>query len=509
MVDFPEKPRASAQPEQIEHQPRLVLRFALYAGVVLLAAGVAIAWFVNMEVANHAESAVENQARAVAEANLRTHLRASDFAAPVTRGRRATLDGLFRRSVLIPGVVGGRLIARDGTITYAARHELIGTKVGRSDELSQVLGGAVKRRVTHSATWRGEKSLKMLRVAVPVRLTRSPVPIGALELDQDYRVVDVSIGDARGPLAAILALALLALYISLFPILNRVTRQLEVRNRRLREHADERGRLLDGERAARAEAEALQRLLSRQNERLVELDKLKDEFISLVSHELRTPLTSIRGYLELLLDDSHLDDEQKGFLGIIDRNSKRLLSLVTDLLLLTQIEAGGLEFELCPVDLEAVVQECIETASPVAEASGIELSASTERVQTVRGHRGRLVQVLDNLISNALKFTPSGGRVEVRLAAADGAAVIEVVDTGLGIAEDEQPQLFDRFFRSAKATQNAIPGSGLGLTISKAIVDRHGGRIELESSEGAGTTVRVRLPLSSEKLVLTTSELAA
>jgi signal transduction histidine kinase len=335
------------------------------------------------------------------------------------------------------------------------------------------------------------------------------VPIGALELDQDYRVVDVSIGDARGPLAAILALALLALYISLFPILHRVTRQLEVRNRRLREHADERGRLLEAERAARAEAEALQRLLSRQNERLVELDKLKDEFISLVSHELRTPLTSIRGYLELLLDDNHLDDEQRGFLGIIDRNSKRLLSLVSDLLLLTQIEAGGLEFELCPVDLEAVVQECIEAASPVAEASGIELVASTERLQTVRGHRGRLVQVLDNLISNALKFTPSGGRVEVRLSATDGAAVIEVEDTGLGIAEDEQQQLFDRFFRSAKATQNAIPGSGLGLTISKAIVDRHGGRIELESSEGAGTTVRVRLPLSSEKLALTASELAA
>ena len=509
MVVNAKQARVSAPAEQVEGQPRLVLRFALYAGVVLLAAGLAIAWVVNREVAGRAERTVENQARAVAEANLRSNLRASDFKAPVGARRRAVLDNVFRRSILIPGAVGGRLIGRDGTITYAARHELIGTKVGQREQLSRVLGGAVERNVTHSTTWRGEKNMKVLRVLVPVRLTHSPKAIGALVLDQDYRVVDVSIGDARGPLAAILALALLALYISLFPILHRVTRQLEARNRRLREHAAEREQLLEGERAARTEAEAMQRLLARQNDRLLELDTLKDEFISLVSHELRTPLTSIRGYLELLLDDGRLDAEQQSFLGIIDRNSDRLLGLVSDLLMLTQIEAGGLEFELDPVDLEEVVQECIETASPTAEASGIELGVSTERLPMVRGHRLRLVQVLDNLISNALKFTPQGGRVEVRLSALDGAAVIEVQDTGLGIAKSEQEQLFERFFRSARATQNAIPGTGLGLTISKAIVERHGGRIELESDEGVGTTVRVTLPLSTQKLAVAAGELAA
>jgi signal transduction histidine kinase len=225
-------------------------------------------------------------------------------------------------------------------------------------------------------------------------------------------------------LAAILVVALLLLYISLFPILHRVTRQLEARNRRLREHAAERDRLLEGERAARAEAETVQRLLARQNERLLELDELKDEFISLVSHELRTPLTSIRGYLELLLDDD-LNAQQQSYLGIIDRNSNRLLGLVSDLLLLTQIEAGELAFEFGPVDLEEVVRECIESSAPAAEASDIQLATSTERVPVVRGHRVRLVQVVDNLISNALKFTPSGGRVDVRLTAVDGAAVIE------------------------------------------------------------------------------------
>jgi signal transduction histidine kinase len=508
MVNLSNQARLSAPSDHKEGQPRLVLRFALYAGVVLLAAGLAIAWVVNREVAGRAERTVQNQARAVAEANLRSHLRASDFTSPVTPQRRATLDRVFRQNNLIPGVVGGRLIGRNGTITYAARHNLIGTRIAAGEHLSQVLGGAVKRRVTHSTTWRGEKDLKVLRVLVPVRLTRSPRPIGALVLDQDYRVVDVSIDDARGPLAAILALALLALYISLFPILRRVTRQLQARNRRLREHADEREQLLESERAARAEAEAMQQLLTQQNERLLELDKLKDEFISLVSHELRTPLTSIRGYLELLLDDGRLDAEQQGFLGIIDRNSNRLLGLVTDLLMLTQIEAGGLQFDLGPVDLEEIVREGIETATPTAEASGVELAVSVERVPAIRGHRLRLAQVLDNLISNALKFTPAGGRVDVRVSAVDGSAVIEVQDTGLGIAEGEQEQLFERFFRSAQATRNAIPGTGLGLTISKAIVERHGGQIELESSEGVGTTVRVRLPLSARKLTVA-GELAA
>ena len=497
MVDFTDQARVSAPPDP-EGQPRLVLRFALYAGVVLLAAGLAIAWIVNREVAGRAERTVENQARAVAEANLRSHLRPSDFTAPVTPKRRATLDNLFRKSILIPGVVNGRLVARDGTITYSARHALIGTKVRHREELSQVLAGAVKRRVTHSETWRGEKNLKVLRVLVPVRLTRSPVPIGAVTLDQDYRVVAVSIGDARGPLAAILALALLALYISLFPILYRVTRQLETRNRRLREHAEERQQLLEGERAARAEAESTQRQLARQNERLLELDKLKDEFISLVSHELRTPLTSIRGYLELLLDDGRLDAEQQSFLGIIDRNSSRLLGLVSDLLMLTQIEAGGLQFDLGPVDLEEVVRESIETATPTAEANGVELDVSVERLPAIRGHRHRLAQVLDNLISNALKFTPAGGRVDVRVSVVDGTAVVEVQDTGLGIAEKEQQQLFERFFRSAQATRNAIPGTGLGLAIVKAIVEAHNGEIKIDSKEGRGTTFRVNLPLTAE-----------
>ena len=262
--------------------------------------------------------------------------------------------------------------------------------------------------------------------------------------------------------------------------------------------------LLAKERIARAEAEAAQRALAEQNERLRELDRLKDEFISLVSHELRTPLTSIRGYLELLLDGAvgDLTEDQQRFLAVVDRNSKRLMHLVGDLLFLAQIDAGKVTLELRPVELEGVVAECIEAAMPIAADKGIGLTVTVGAVPNVVADRGRLTQVLDNLVSNALKFTGQGGTVSVRVSAADDEAVLEVVDNGMGIPPEEQAQLFDRFFRSSDATERAIPGTGLGLTIAKAIVERHDGTIDVESVPGVGTTVRVRLRVRTTRRML-------
>jgi signal transduction histidine kinase len=309
----------------------------------------------------------------------------------------------------------------------------------------------------------------------------------------------VTVGEARSRLVLILGIALLVLYLALFPILRRVTGELASRNRRLREHAVERGSLLEAERTARAEAESIQRLLADQNERLRELDRMKDEFVSLVSHELRTPLTSIRGYLELFRDSGDLTPKQRKFLKVVDRNSQRLLELVGDLLFLAKIDAGAFEIDLDEVDLAQVVEESIEACGPMAESRKIELVASIENPSPLVGDRARLAQVLDNLVSNALKFTETGGRVEVTLSSDDGHVLLEVKDTGLGIDPEEQPLLFERFFRSSRATENAIPGTGLGLTITKAIVERHGGWITLESEEDVGTTVRVEIPTKAPK----------
>jgi len=490
--------KPSGLPDRRENAPRLVLRFAIYSGAVLLAAGLAILWTVDHEITARARHAVEVQGQTVVQQSLRGRLLPSDFKAPVRGRRLAQLDELFRRQIFTPGVIGTRLVNRDGTITYAARHQLIGTKVPYMRDLAAVFAGMSKRRVTHTVSWRGERNVKVLQSVVPVRETATTKPVGAFEFDQDYRAMGVGIGDASHRLMLILAMAFLVLYLSLFPILHRLTGQLESRNRRLREQAAEREELLEAEQVARAEAEAIQRLLTEQNTRLRELDLMKDEFVSLVSHELRTPLTSIRGYLELLLEEGgNLSLEQQRFLGVVDRNSERLLDLVGDLLFLAQVDAGKLTIERENVDFEQIVQDSVETLRPIAESRRIELVTSITPVPHLVGDRARLAQVLDNLLSNALKFTSEGGRVSVSLHVDGERAVVEVRDNGVGIPRAEQNRLFERFFRSSRATENAIPGTGLGLAITKAIAERHGGRISVESEEDVGTSVRVDLPLAT------------
>jgi PAS domain S-box-containing protein len=242
---------------------------------------------------------------------------------------------------------------------------------------------------------------------------------------------------------------------------------------------------------ARREAELE---LERQNLQLRELDRLKDEFVALVSHELRTPLTSIRGYLELIGEDSNLTEEQHTFVETIDRNAQRLQRVVGDLLFVAQVEAGKLILEQGAVDLNSIVEEAVDAAQPAADAKSIALTIELDELPAIQGDRARLAQVLDNFVSNAIKFTPRGGRVHVTTCALPGEIEIIVSDTGMGIPANELPLLFQRFFRAERATSGAIPGTGLGLAIAKAIVTGHDGRIRVDSAEGAGTTFRVILP---------------
>jgi len=228
-------------------------------------------------------------------------------------------------------------------------------------------------------------------------------------------------------------------------------------------------------------------------------ERLKEEFFALVSHELRTPLTSIAGYLELVLDpdEAELDPNQRHFLSVVERNAKRLQRLVGDLLFVAQFEAGKLSLEKAPTSLQDVAAESVESARPKADELGIELRLNAEPIPAVPGDAGRLGQTLDNLISNALKFTPAGGRVDVRVLDRRDRAVIEVADTGLGIAEVDQQRLFERFYRTEAAQEAAIPGVGLGLSISKAIVEGHGGTIGVASEVGRGTTFTIDVPLTT------------
>jgi signal transduction histidine kinase/uncharacterized membrane protein YidH (DUF202 family) len=243
------------------------------------------------------------------------------------------------------------------------------------------------------------------------------------------------------------------------------------------------------------QADEARAALAAQNERLRELDHLKDNLISVVSHELRTPLTSILGYLELLDQDrDQLNQRQRHFLSVIGRNADRLLNMVVDLLFVAQARAGQLVLDRTPVDLAELVDHAVDVVLPAAKERQIELTVVPCAGAFVKGDRQRLGQVLDNLLSNALKFTPRNGAVEVRLSVRNDEVVVEVADTGIGIPAAAQRELFERFFRTDAAIAAAIQGTGLGLSIVKAIVDGHEGRVGVESAEGQGATFRVVLP---------------
>ena len=237
-------------------------------------------------------------------------------------------------------------------------------------------------------------------------------------------------------------------------------------------------------------------------DRLQELDRQKTDFLSTVSHELRTPLTSIAGYAELLRDGDAgaVTAPMARMLDVIERNTVRLKALIEDLLTLSRIESAAYRTSMDDVDVSGLVRGVEQALRPQALAAGLDLRvAAVPAGLAVRGDELQLERVLLNLISNGIKFTPAPGRVELDVTTEDGVGsdrvVLRVRDTGIGIPEAEQEQLFSRFFRASNAVDRAVPGTGLGLTIVRSIVEHHGGRLEVVSAGDGGTTVTVRLPL--------------
>jgi two-component system NtrC family sensor kinase len=227
--------------------------------------------------------------------------------------------------------------------------------------------------------------------------------------------------------------------------------------------------------------------------RLKELDKIKSEFVSIVSHDLRTPLTAIRGYVELLPRVGPLNEQQREFVARVEYSMTNIVSLISDLLDIGRIEAG-VDWEMKPLALEAIVREAVDDLQPEAALAQQQLTAQLTPLPPVMGNARRLRQVVNNLVSNGLKYTPAGGQISVT-AREDGEFIfLQVRDTGIGIALEDQRHVFDKFFRVRSDATERINGSGLGLSIVKAIVEKHNGRVWVESEPGKGSTFTVVLP---------------
>ena len=222
--------------------------------------------------------------------------------------------------------------------------------------------------------------------------------------------------------------------------------------------------------------------------------QVKDEFVASVSHELRTPLTSVLGHLEMLGEREGLAADVTAQLKVVERNAVRLEALVTDLLHVAQAREGGLHLQRAEVDLAALVRDAVEAARPAADTCRISVACETPGMlpAVVDGHRIR--QVLDNLVSNAVKYTRPGGSVTVELRSREADVELEVSDTGIGIHEHEADQVFGRFFRGDEALRRELPGTGLGLNIVSSIVVAHGGTVSLDSQVGRGSTFLVTVP---------------
>jgi len=259
-------------------------------------------------------------------------------------------------------------------------------------------------------------------------------------------------------------------------------------------------------------------------EKLRELDKLKSQFLSIASHELKTPITAMSGFVQIAvrrlrrrIDRAQSPDTEQGAedvtlleqLEVVNRQTTKLARLVDELLDVSRIESGRLEFRVADVDLADLAGEVLKRLEMVASDHALSVTHDGERF-IVRGDRDHLEQVLNNLISNAIKYSPSGHRVDIHLStAAEGTVLLSVTDQGMGIRAAELESIFGLFYRSPDRDARDVGGMGLGLYISKEIVDRHGGRIWAESRTGEGTTFYIALPPAGPAPAVTTSDVSA
>jgi len=232
-------------------------------------------------------------------------------------------------------------------------------------------------------------------------------------------------------------------------------------------------------------------------ERTKELDRLKSEFVAVVSHEVRTPLTSIKGSLELLSDDRFLQlpPPQKELLGICQANTERLIALINDILDFSKLEASKLPMTMERIEVGAVLTEAVENIRNLAAMRKVKIDLSVDdSAGAIEADSMRVGQVITNLVGNAIKFSPEGAHVEVFASGDESVVTVSVKDYGRGIAPRDTNRLFQRFAQLDSSTTRKAGGTGLGLVISKGIVEQHGGKIWVESALDQGSTFSFSLP---------------
>jgi signal transduction histidine kinase len=475
-------------------RPGLIGTFALASLLAFAAIGIAITVLTNRQVVRAQELDAQNHAEFVTRSLLEHELRSADLSKPFHGKRYRAIDRFIRSRVLMDPVLRVKIWNRKGTIVYSDEPKLVGQGFpGEPD--AEVQEGEVESEVSDLSAPENEfekhLATKLFETYVPLYTKHEPGsshPDAVVEVYQNYDSVEaVAAGLTRDRIIT-LGAGLVLLYVLLLPIVLGTSRRLRRQNQLLEDQASK----------LREQAMRLERLLSREQQAVAELrtlSQMKSDFVAVASHELRSPLTAILGYVKTLRRPEFETDQtaRREFLAAIERQGERLLRLVNNLLTTALVENRAATVEISRFEVGPLAEEVKEGFHA---GSRIELSVPQD-LPPLESDRVRVSEIMANLVDNALKYSPDEAQVEVGARALDGHIQFWVLDRGVGIAPEDVERIFDRFYQTDQSITRRFGGVGLGLHLVRELAVSLGGRVEVESAPGAGSTFTVTLPLSA------------
>ncbi|HXF73186.1 MAG TPA: HAMP domain-containing sensor histidine kinase [Actinomycetota bacterium] len=471
--------------DDASREPRVVAWFAIASLVAFAVIGGLLSLLAARTVRRNAEEMAVFHARFVIDSVLAPMFEGVDLSEPVRGAEYERIRSLVERSVISARDVRVKVWAPDGTIVFSDLPALVGRRFPEEvPELREVLAGALRTELTDlgEPEERAERPIasRLFATYAPLRPAGTGPPVAVGELYQDADVVRGEVDPLLFDLWLGLGAGLVVLYLAIIPIAVRTSRELRHRNEHLREQAARLAGFLAREQEA--------------VERLRELNRAKDDLVAAASHELRTPLTSILGYVRTLRRPGAADDPsaRDEFLRAIERQADRLSRLVRNLLAAAELERGDRPVEPSTFDVGALVAAAVEA---LPEAAGRVRLDVPPGLPLVESDAGRLAHVVENLVENALKYSPGGGEVEVAVRAEGGWLRIRVRDGGVGIDPRVQDRVYEPFFQADQSATRRFGGLGLGLHVVRGTVEQLGGRVAFASHPGLGTTVSVSIPL--------------
>ena len=450
-------------------------RFTVLVALAFVVGALALSLAISGVIQRYVADDTATQTAREIDEHYRVVLGDTIFQRPLAPDEQRRFAATIKFHLDVYDIAQATLYKPDGTIIFSYTPDLIGKSaqsLPQADRIQRAINGEESYELTDGGFLAGQVDRvpgRVMRIWVPT--FRDGKVIGVTEVSRD---IDTLTRNVRGMQLIVSLLVVLGsglLFLSLRKIFVDSTNQLQ------RQEA--------AERSARAQVAAME-----------ELGHLKDAFVSQVSHELRTPLQPIVGFAELLADRSESPDEVKRYAEIIQRQAGTLQRLVDDLLDLARFESGRYQLERQPIDLRGLLDARVRELSATSARHNVRLETDDD-VPLVDADAGRVEQIVNNLVGNAIRYSPDGGSVVVRLRRTGSMARVEVSDQGIGIPADRQARIFEKFYRVDNETTRHVSGTGLGLSICRELVEAHGGEISVDSAPGRGSTFAFTLPLAA------------